>query len=127
MRDFKKIIAWQKAHKFVLEIYSLAKEFSNNDIDGIAKQLRKASVSIPSNISEGCGRNSKRELYDFLEIAMAATSEVEYLMLLSKDIEILNEEKYDKINSELIEVREVLKIYMQEIDEDINSTNSNKF
>jgi len=127
MRDFKKIKAWQKAHTFVLEIYSLAKEFSNNDIDGIAKQLRKASVSIPSHISEGCGHNSKIELYEFLEIAMAATSEVEYLMILSKDIEILNKDKYAKINSELLEVREELNIFMQEIDEEIHSKNSNKF
>jgi len=96
MREFSKLKVWEKAHKFVLEIYQVTKNFPKEEIFGITNQIRRASVSIPNNISEGCGRKSKKELSNFLNIAMGSASEVEYLLLLSHDLHYLKD-KYQII------------------------------
>lgn len=126
MRDFRNILAWGKAHKFVLAIYSLTKEFPKSEIYGITNQLRRATVSIPNNISEGCGRKSKKELFNFLNISMGSATEVEYLLILCRDLEFISDEDYKINNDNLIEVRKMLNVYMQKIEDDINGKNSDK-
>ena len=69
MRDFKKYEVWQLGRKFSLEIYSNTKNFPPEEIYGIISQIRRASISIPTNISEGCGRKSDKEFANFINIA----------------------------------------------------------
>jgi four helix bundle protein len=94
MRDFKKYDIWKLSHQFALEIYSISKSFPKDELYGITSQIRRASSSIPTNISEGCGRDSDAEFNRFLTIAMGSASEVEYLILLSKDLNLIEESKY---------------------------------
>ena len=78
--DFRDLLVWQKAHKFVLKVYYIIDKFPQKERFNLSDQLRRASVSIPTNIAEGMGRYSKKELKRFLIIARGSTEEVRYLL-----------------------------------------------
>ncbi len=94
MRDFKKLEIWKDAHKLALEIYGLTINFPSDEKFGLVSQLRRSAVSVPTNIVEGCGRASQAELKRFCDISMGSASEVEYLLLFSKDLKIISEKQY---------------------------------
>lgn len=100
MRDFKKYDIWQLSHLFTLEIYKTTHNFPKEELYGLVNQIRRASSSIPTNISEGCGRNSDKEFNQFLNIALGSANETEYLLILSKDLNYITEEQFEifKIN-----------------------------
>lgn len=91
MRDFKKYDIWQLSHELTLEIYRITNLFPKEEMYGITSQIRRASSSIPTNISEGCGRNSDAEFNQFLNIALGSALETEYLLILSKDLKYIDE------------------------------------
>ena len=84
------------------------KEFPKEELYGLTSQIRRASMSIPTNISEGCGRNTDAEFARFLQIAIGSAGETEYQLLLSHDLGFLNKEQYDKLNIEVTEVKRML-------------------
>ena len=86
MRDFRKLSVWEKSHHFVLRVYRITKGFPHDERFGLTGQLRRAAASIPTNIAEGCGRDSERELARFMSIAAGYASEVEYQLLLACDL-----------------------------------------
>ena len=65
MRDFKKYDIWQLSHSFTLEVYKITSDFPKQELYGLTSQIRRAAVSIPNNISEGCGRNSDKNSINF--------------------------------------------------------------
>ena len=85
--SFKDLIVWQKAYELVLEIYKVTKDFPKYEIYGLAQQMRRAAVSIPSNIAEGYGRRHKAEYRQFLSVAYGSLSELETQYLLSIDLQ----------------------------------------
>lgn len=87
MKDFRSLQVWEKAHRLALEIYKATQDFPREESYGLTSQLRRAAASIPTNIAEGCGRGSDRELAQFIQIAVGSASEVEYLLELSHDLE----------------------------------------
>jgi four helix bundle protein len=91
MRDFRKYDVWKIAHELVLEVYTISKKFPNTEVYGITSQLRRSSVSVPTNISEGCGRSTDKEFARFLHIALGSAHEVEYLLQLSHDLSFISE------------------------------------
>tara|TARA_R110002124_G_scaffold101230_4_gene248690 strand:- start:1371 stop:1721 length:351 start_codon:yes stop_codon:yes gene_type:complete len=101
MRDFKKYDIWKLSHVFTLKIYELTKSYPTDEIYGIISQIRRASSSIPTNISEGCGRDSDSEFNRFLTIALGSASEVEYLIILSKDLNYIDENSFIILNEEI--------------------------
>ena len=109
MRDFKKYDIWVLSHQFTLKIYELTKSFPNNEIYGVVSQIRRASSSVPTNISEGCGRESDSEFNRFLTIALGSASEVEYLLILSKDLDYVDNESFEKLVEEINTIKR--KIY----------------
>lgn len=115
MRDFRKYEVWQLSHNFVLEIYSISKNFPKEEQFNITSQLRRSSASIPTNISEGCGRNSDKEFNHFLNIALGSTSETEYLIILCQDLNLIETEnsiqlleKINHIKSKIFKLKEKL-------------------
>jgi four helix bundle protein len=89
MKDFKDLKVWQKAHEMTVAIYSASRTFPREEIYGLTGQLRRASVSVGANIAEGCGRRSDGEFLRFLQIARGSASEVEYHLLLARDLRLL--------------------------------------
>ena len=89
MRDFSKLFIWQKSHKLVMSIYDITNKFPKSEIYGLTSQIRRASSSIPINISEGCGRSSNKDFARFLQIAIGSACEVEYELLLAKDLKYI--------------------------------------
>jgi len=99
-RDFKNIKAWKFADELTLAVYSATKSFPREELYGITSQLRRAVVSIPTNIAEGANRESKKEYLYFLNIASGSVSEVEYLLHLTNRLGYLDNNNY-KILEEL--------------------------
>ncbi|MEN6386974.1 MAG: four helix bundle protein [Phycisphaerales bacterium] len=88
-RSFKDLIVWQKSYKLVLEIYKITTAFPKCEIYGLSQQMRRASVSIPSNIAEGYGRKHSSEYKQFLSIAYGSLLELETQFLLAGDLKYL--------------------------------------
>jgi len=94
MRPHQKLLAWQAAIDLVKEIYVVTMSFPNDEKFGIISQLRRAAVSVPTNIAEGAARNSIKEFIQFNYISLGSTSEIDTLLILSKELNILNETQY---------------------------------
>lgn len=108
MQDFRKLQVWQKSHQFVLLVYAASAGFPDGERYGLTSQMRRAAVSIPANIAEGCGRETNGELRRFLYIAMGSASELDYHLLLAHDLHMLEPAAYQQTNQELIEIKRML-------------------
>ncbi len=93
-RDFRNIKAWQFADRLTLAIYQITQKFPSHELYGVVSQLRRASVSVPSNIAEGATRNSTKEFIQFLFIAKGSLAEVEYFLHLSKNLGYISDADY---------------------------------
>jgi four helix bundle protein len=85
-KSFQDLFLWRKAHKLVLDVYSLTQAFPKEELYGLTNQLRRAAVSVPANIAEGFGRMSKLEKIRFYNIAQGSLSEVKYFLILTRDL-----------------------------------------
>lgn len=121
MIDFKTLNYWKRAYKFSLDIYRETTSFPREEKYGLTSQIRRAAISIPINISEGSGRNSKKEFANFLQISLGSASEVECELLLSKDIGYLNPEKCLYLLNELSEIRKMIFSYRESILAELNA------
>lgn len=101
MHRFKKLEMWQQSRVFCTEIYAVTSSFPDSERFGLTSQLRRASVSIPSNIAEGSSRNSNKDFSRFLEIATGSAYEVETQLLIASDIKFITTEKLESLTSKL--------------------------
>ena len=108
MKDFKDLVVWQKAHALTLAIYKLTLRFPKHEMYGLTSQLRRAAASIPANIAEGCGRRSDREFKRFLQIARGSASELEYHLLLARDLLFLPATDHRTAQAAIAEVQKML-------------------
>lgn len=115
MRDFHKLVIWQRSHQLTLDVYKASKSFPNEELFGLTSQIRRAVSSIPTNIAEGCGRNSNKELAHFLQIALGSASEVEYELLLANQLGYINDTAYQTLTDETIAVRKMIVKYRSEL------------
>jgi four helix bundle protein len=111
MRDFRSLQVWEKSHRLALEVYRTTQGFPPEERYGLTSQLRRAGVSVPSNIAEGCGRDTKAELVRFLQIAAGSASEMEYQFLLARDLGYLDESTYARLSAAVVEVKKMLSAY----------------
>jgi four helix bundle protein len=115
MKDFRKLKVWEKAHQLTLKIYKVTEEFPREELYGLTSQIRRAAVSIPTNIAERCVRSSDADFSRFLYIALGSTSESEYLILLSMDLKIIQSNLYDELNNEINEIKKMLISMIQKL------------
>jgi four helix bundle protein len=108
MQDFKDLIVWKKAHENALMVYNLTKSFPKDELYGITGQLRTSSVSVPTNIAEGCGKFTQTDFAHFLQIALGSCQETEYLTLLASDLKYIHKEDYKTLNQSINEVKAML-------------------
>ncbi|MFC6860610.1 four helix bundle protein [Zunongwangia atlantica] len=120
MIDYRKYTVWQKSHQLVLEIYSLTAYFPESEKFNLVSQIKRAAVSIPTNIAEGCGRETQKELVRFLFISSGSAHELEYLLLLSKDLKYINQEKYEAASAKIIEIKKMLASLIRKINSTIH-------
>ena len=104
MHQFKELQIWKKSRLFCSKIYNVTASFPSEEKFGIINQLRRASVSIPSNIAEGSSRNSNKDFARFLEIAIGSAYEVETQLLISSDLGFINEENTTELINLLEEI-----------------------
>ena len=108
MRDFHNYKVWSKGHQLALTIYKKTKSFPKEELFGLTSQIRRASMSVPINIAEGCGRKSDAQFSHFLNIAAGSASEVEEELLLSYELEFLDKETYQLLDSDIKEIKAML-------------------
>lgn len=105
MTDHKDLTVWQKSRKLVRTIYTLSRNFPREEIFGLTNQIRRAAISIPSNIAEGYNRHSDKEFTHFLKIAKESAGEVDTQLILSVDLEYLQESEIQEalaLNQEIL-------------------------
>lgn len=115
MKDFKDLKVWAKAHEVTLLVYHETRAFPKEELYGLTSQLRRAAASIAANIVEGCGRRSDGEFRRFLQIARGSACELEYHLLLARDLKLLNEEHFRKMDGLLVEVQRMLTALVQRV------------
>lgn len=118
MKDFRSLNVWKKAHLLTLEIYKSTAGFPREELFGLTSQMRRCSASIGANIAEGCGKRGNNEFHRFLQIASGSASELDYHLLLARDLSFLNEMEYEGLQSQLTELRKMLTSLSQKVDHD---------
>jgi len=108
IKSFEDLIVWKKAHNIVLIIYKLLEKFPKEEKYRIIDQIVRAVLSIPTNIAEGFGRFTLKDYVHFLIIARGSIGEVQYLILLSKDLNYINSKEYIDLKKELDEIGKML-------------------
>ena len=101
MHNYKKLNVWISSISLVKNIYNLTRKFPKEEMFVLTQQLRRAAISIPSNIAEGAGRNSNAQFKNFLQISIGSCFEVETQLIISKELEYISEEELDTISKEL--------------------------
>ena len=117
-KDFVELIVWQKAHRFVLSVYALTKEFPKEELFGITGQLRRAAVSIAANIAEGYSKRGERDKMRLLNVAQGSLAECRYFLMLARDLKYAPVEKPE---SDLAEVSKLLNSYRRGIEKHFNN------
>jgi four helix bundle protein len=118
MRDFKQLQVWEKAHHLVIEVYKVTKQFPAEELYDLTSQTRRAAASIPTNIAEGCGRDSEGDFRRFLQISMGSASELEYHFLLAKDLNFFDEKTYLRLEQQILEVKRMLAGFLKKLKTD---------
>jgi four helix bundle protein len=106
--DYKKLNVWRKSHELTLAIYKATAKFPPDERFGLKSQLRRAASSVPANLAEGCGRRTDRELDRYVRISLGSATELEYHILLARDIGCFTTEVHDRLAVITLEVQEML-------------------
>jgi four helix bundle protein len=115
MRDFQQLLIWQRSHQLTLKIYQATREFPKDELYGLVSQIRRSSSSVPTNIAEGCGRNSLPELKRFLIISSGSASELHYQLLLSRDLNYISTLLFKELEDDLIQIKKMIYSYSEKL------------
>ena len=115
MKDFRELKVWQKAHRLTLAVYQITSSFPREELYGLTSQLRRACSSIPANLAEGCGREGTAEFARFCSIAMGSASEVEYHLLLAKDLKLIKPKDHADLSQRATELKRMLTGLFQKL------------
>lgn len=108
MKDFRQLKVWESAPEMALILYKLTTGFPKHELFGLTSQIRRCSSSIPANIAEGCGRLGNSELHRFLQISCGSASELEYHLLLAKDLGYIEQTNYTSAQERLLTLKRML-------------------
>ena len=116
LKNYRDLKVWQKSYQVCLKIYTITKDFPKEETYGLTSQLRRAAVSIPSNIAEGYGRKTTPDYIRYLYIAYGSNCELETQILLSGDLEYIKSEKLKEIQEAMGEVERMLKALIKSLE-----------
>jgi len=112
LQDFRNLKVWQRAHALTLAVYAATASFPRDETYGLTSQIRRAASSVPANIAEGCGRDGDPEFRRFLTIAMGSASELDYHLVLARDLNLLPHPAYDELSAGVSEVKRMLAAFI---------------
>jgi four helix bundle protein len=115
MHRFKELQVWKSSRIFCKSIYEITAGFPDNEKFGLVSQLRRASISVASNIAEGASRRSNKDFYRFLEIAIGSTYEIETQVLIASDLDFINQKDSERLLSELESIIKMLSKLMSSL------------
>jgi four helix bundle protein len=115
LRNFRDLHIWARAKDFAAHIYKISNAFPEEEKFGLISQIRRSAVSIPANIAEGAGRNTKKDFTQFLHIAVGSAFELETLLEISHDVGMLDNENYEQTIIELHEIQAMINAYLIKI------------
>src|SRR5215510_12984512 len=115
MKDFHELKVWQKAHQLTLAVYQITTACPKEERYSLTSQLRRCSASIPANLAEGCGRNGDAEFARFCSIAMGSASELEYHLLLAKDLKLIKPKDHEELSQRATELKRMLTALIQKL------------
>ena len=115
MQDFRNLDVWKRSHELTLAVYRVTKSFPDDERFGLTSQLRRGTSSIPANLAEGCGRGSDADFGRFVQNAMGSASEVEYELLLAKDLQYFDASSYTPLNDEITGIKRMLTSLLRKL------------
>lgn len=116
MQDFHTLQIWQKSHELTLHVYAVTRQnFPKDEMFALTSQIRRASSSIACNIAEGSGRKTNADFSHFLQMAIGSSSEVEYQILLAKDLGYISEELCNSLTHEVVSVRKMIVNFQKKL------------
>ena len=118
MKDFRQLTVWSKAHALTLDCYRTTLRFPSDERFGLISQIRRCSASIGANIAEGCGRFGDGDFQRFLQNAMGSASELDYHLLLARDLGYLSETDYKRPQKAVLEVKSMLASLIRKVASD---------
>jgi len=107
IKSFTDLFAWQEGHKLVLQVYEITKQFPREEQFGLTNQLRRAAVSVTSNIAEGFSRNSYKEKLQFYAMSLGSTTEIQNQLLIARDLQYIAKEIFGEIADQAIKVNKI--------------------
>ena len=108
MENFKDLKVWAKAHELTLHIYQRSRSFPKDEVYGLTSQMRRAAASIAANIAEGCGRRLDPEMRRFVQIARGSANELEYHLLLARDLQFVTIAEFAELENRTLEIQRML-------------------
>ncbi|HVP53260.1 MAG TPA: four helix bundle protein [Terriglobales bacterium] len=117
MRNYRELKVWQRAHQLTLDLHKATRSFPQYEQYGLTSQIRRAASSIGANLAEGCGRRGDAEFARFVLIAMGSASELDYHLLLARDLSFLPFKEYERLAAELAEIRRMLTSLLLKVKE----------
>jgi four helix bundle protein len=114
-KDFRQLKVWQKSHQLALNLYRITASFPRTESYGLTAQIRRAGASIPSNIAEGCGRSGDTELARFCDIARGSASELEYQLLLARDLKLIQPDDYEQLVQQTTDIKRMLTMFVRKL------------
>jgi four helix bundle protein len=118
MQGFRNLEVWHKSHAVVLGVYGATGAFPKEEMYGLTSQIRRACVSIPANLAEGCARGSDADFARFVQAAMGSANELEYELLLARDLGLLAGPVHQKLEPKILEVKRMLAALLKRLRSD---------
>lgn len=115
MGDYRSLKAWQSAHQLALAVYRSTACYPREEVYGLTSQSRRAATSIAANLAEGVGRNSQRELARFAHISLGSVNELDYHLLLARDLEYLSTEQHAELQEQVDHLRRMLSNFIRSV------------
>ena len=121
LRPFTELVVWQKAHRLTLNVYAETHAFPRNEMFGLTSQMRRSAASIPTNIAEGSVFDEGKQFRRYLGLALASGAELEYQLILSRDLTYLPLDRFHPLNAQLSEVKRMLVAFRRRLADESNS------
>jgi four helix bundle protein len=115
VRDFRKLIVWQKAHRLALDVHLALEDAPSKRYSGLRSQILRSAASIPANLAEGCGKQTNGELARFAEIALGSITELDNHLLFAREARVLGPDKYADFEPRVAEVRRMLFAFVRAV------------